>query len=117
MKRYGILAGLACAILAAAAVWLGGLNQDEGWYLYAAQMVGEGKTLYRDFFYTQGPLMPILYAPMAWVWRDGGLFGARLLTCGIGLAGTVFAAFLFWAGVEQPWLPEPAEVTPPLEGW
>lgn len=94
MKRYGILAGLACAILAAAAVWLGGLNQDEGWYLYAAQMVGEGKTLYRDFFYTQGPLMPILYAPMAWVWRDGGLFGARLLTCGIGLTGTVFAAAL-----------------------
>ncbi|MER7857351.1 hypothetical protein ABTZ98_33160, partial [Streptomyces bacillaris] len=33
------------------------------------------------------------------------------------LAGTGFAAFLVWAGVEQPWLPEPAEVTPPLEGW
>ncbi|MEU3205775.1 hypothetical protein ABZ702_18235 [Streptomyces cyaneofuscatus] len=33
------------------------------------------------------------------------------------LAGTVFAAFLVWAWVEQPWLPEPAEVTPPLEGW
>ena len=94
MKRYGILAGLACAVLAGAAVWLGGLNQDEGWYLYAAQMVGEGKTLYRDFFYTQGPLMPILYAPMAWVWHDGGLLGARLATCCIGLAGMVFAAAL-----------------------
>ncbi|MET8061910.1 hypothetical protein [Streptomyces microflavus] len=50
--------------------------------------------------------------------------GARLLRLRRGvrrtawwLAGTVFAAFLVWAGVEQPWLPEPAEVTPPLEGW
>ncbi|WP_432148958.1 hypothetical protein [Streptomyces sp. bgisy029] len=33
------------------------------------------------------------------------------------LAAAVFAAFLVWAGVEQPWLPDPAEVTPPLEGW
>ena len=94
MKRYGILAGLACAILSIAAIWLGGLNQDEGWYLYAAQMVGEGKGLYRDFFYTQGPLMPILYAPMAWFWRDGGLVCARILTCAVGLAGIAFAAAL-----------------------
>ncbi|MGW1206080.1 hypothetical protein [Streptomyces cyaneofuscatus] len=46
--------------------------------------------------------------------------GARLLRVrrtAWWLAGTVFAAFLVWAGVEQPWLPEPAEVTPPLEGW
>lgn len=94
MKRYGILAGLACAVLAFAAIWLGGLNQDEGWYLYAAQMVSEGNGLYRDFFYTQGPLMPILYAPLAWVWRDGGLLCARILTCFIGLAGIAFAAAL-----------------------
>lgn len=94
MKRYGILAGLACAVLAYAAIWLGGLNQDEGWYLYAAQMVGEGNGLYRDFFYTQGPLMPILYAPLSWLWRDGGLVCARILTCLIGLAGVAFAAAL-----------------------
>ncbi|MGN0854134.1 MAG: ArnT family glycosyltransferase [Kiritimatiellia bacterium] len=94
MKRYGLLACLAYAILAAAAVWLGGLNQDEGWYLYAARMVGEGNVLYRDFFYTQGPLMPILYAPLAWVWRDGGLLGARILTAALGLVGMVFAAAL-----------------------
>lgn len=94
MKRYGILAGLAYVVLALAAIWLGGLNQDEGWYLYAAQLVGEGKTLYRDFFYTQGPLMPILYAPLAWVWREGGLLGARLLTGVVGLVGVAFAASL-----------------------
>ncbi|MFH9606532.1 hypothetical protein [Streptomyces sp. NPDC017448] len=26
-------------------------------------------------------------------------------------------AVLVWAGVEQPWTAEPAQVTPPLEGW
>lgn len=94
MKVYVALAGLAFAILAFASVWMGGLNQDEGWYLYAAQLVGEGKMLYRDFFYTQGPAMPIIYAPFAFIWRNSGLLGARLLTCGIGLAGMLFAAAL-----------------------
>lgn len=94
MKVYVALAGFAFAILAFAAVWLGGLNQDEGWYLYAAQLVGEGKMLYRDFFYTQGPAMPIIYAPFAWVWRGAGLLGARLLTCGLGLLAILFAASL-----------------------
>ncbi|MFD7746378.1 hypothetical protein ACFV2V_14780 [Streptomyces sp. NPDC059698] len=29
----------------------------------------------------------------------------------------VLVAVLVWAGVEQPWATEPAQVTPPLEGW
>lgn len=94
MKRYLALAGFAFAILAFSSVWLGGLNQDEGWYLYAAQLMKAGVMPYRDFFYTQGPLMPALYAPMAWTWERGGLLGARILTCGIGFAGMVFAAAL-----------------------
>lgn len=94
MKVYVALASFAFAILAFAAVWLGGLNQDEGWYLYAAQLVGEGKMLYRDFFYTQGPAMPIIYAPFAWIWRNAGLLGARIFTCVLGLAGMLFAAAL-----------------------
>ena len=94
MKRYLALAGFAFAILAFSSVWLGGLNQDEGWYLYAAQLVSEGRMPYRDFFYTQGPLMPTLYSSLTWVWQQGGILGARILTCGIGLAGMVFAAVL-----------------------
>ena len=62
MKRYEALAGFAFAVLAFAAVWLGGLNQDEGWYLYAARLVGEGKLPYRDFFFTQGPVLPFIYS-------------------------------------------------------
>ena len=45
MKWFWSLAVFAFVVLGAAAVWLGGLNQDEGWYLYAANMVAEGKML------------------------------------------------------------------------
>ena len=65
MKRYWFLAAFGFVVLAFAAVWLGALNQDEGWYLYAARLVSEGKTPYRDFFYTQAPVMPIVYAAFA----------------------------------------------------
>ena len=94
MKRYDFLAGVAFAIIAFAAVWLGGLNQDEGWYLYAANLVGEGKAPYRDFFFTQGPLMPLLYSPFSWTWHAFGLLGARIFTCGLGLVSMLFAAGL-----------------------
>ncbi|MFH9298243.1 hypothetical protein [Streptomyces sp. NPDC017520] len=33
------------------------------------------------------------------------------------LAAVALVVFLVWAGVEQPWETEPAQVTPPLEGW
>lgn len=82
----------ACFILIAAAVWLGGLNQDEGWYLYAANMVAEGKMLYRDFFYTQGPLLPLVYSPFRFIWDSFGLLGARIFTSLIGIAGIILAA-------------------------
>jgi len=92
MKVYAALSAFAFAVLAWAAVWLGGLNQDEGWYLYAAQLVGDGKMPYRDFFYTQGPLMPLVYSAFSWCWKAEGLMGARVLTCLVGLASAVVAA-------------------------
>ena len=94
MKRYGILALFGFACLAFAAVWLGGLNQDEGWYLYAANLVAEGRVPYRDFFYTQGPVMPVVYAAFANVWRNWGILGARIFTLSIGFVGILFAAAL-----------------------
>ena len=84
--------GFAC--LAAAAVWMGGLNQDEGWYLYAANLVAEGRMPYRDFFYTQGPMLPIVYSAFAWVWKTWGILGARIFTLGIGTFGILLAAAL-----------------------
>ena len=94
MKRYCILAAFGFACLAAAAVWMGGLNQDEGWYLYAANLVAEGKMPYRDFFYTQGPMLPIVYSAFAWIWKSFGILGARIFTLAIGLFGILLAAAL-----------------------
>ena len=98
MKRglttFWLLALGAFVVLGAAAVWLGGLNQDEGWYLYAANMVAEGKTLYKDFFYTQGPEMPNFYEAFTWIWKSWGLLGARVFTLTLGLAGICLAVSL-----------------------
>ena len=94
MKVLWILALGAFAVLGAAAVWMGGLNQDEGWYLYAANLVAEGEVPYRDFFYTQGPLLPLVYSPFAWVWRTWGMLGARIFTLLIGAVSVLFTAAL-----------------------
>ena len=96
MKRYWFLAAFGFVVLAFASVWLGALNQDEGWYLYAARLVSEGKTPYRDFFYTQAPVMPIVYAAFTFVWNAFGLLGARILTLVFGVVGIVFACALAW---------------------
>ena len=94
MKTFWAVALTALVVLSAAAVWMGGLNQDEGWYLYAANLVAEGKVPYRDFFYTQGPVLPYAYAPFSWAWRWSGLLGARIFTLVLGLAGIAFFAML-----------------------
>ena len=94
IQIYWMLAVGAFAVLGGAAVWMGGLNQDEGWYLYAANLAAEGKMLYRDFFYTQGPKMPAFYKSFAWVWGTWGLLGARIFTLTLGAAGILMAAGL-----------------------
>lgn len=92
MKRYAALAFAATAVLGAAAVLLGGLNQDEGWYLYAADLVASGRMPYRDFAYTQGPLLPVVYSLFGGVWHQWGLLGARVLTLALGLGSVALAA-------------------------
>ena len=61
--------------LYAFAALFGNLNQDEGWYLYAAQRVAEGAMPYRDFFFTQGPVMPYVYGALEQVWAPMGVLG------------------------------------------
>ena len=88
-----VLAGLAAVVLGAAAVWFGSLNQDEGWYLYAAQLVRAGKMPYHDFFFTQGPTLPMVYSLLAPLWTGGGplhgVLGGRVVTLVFGLAGVL----------------------------
>ncbi len=79
-----------------AAIWFGGLNQDEGWYLYAAQLVSEGKLPYRDFFFTQGPALPFVYSVLSPIWTSGesflhGLLGGRIITFVLGILATFMA--------------------------
>ena len=85
-----------CAALAlyGFAVWFGNLNQDEGWYLYAARSVSDGAVPYRDFFFTQGPVMPYVYGWLARLWVPYGVLGGRLVTAFFGLLGCVLAALL-----------------------
>jgi len=94
VKVIWLLAAGAFAVLGAAAVWMGGLNQDEGWYLYAARMVSEGFLPYRDFAFTQGPLLPFVYSVLMPVWSFEGLLSARVLTLTIGFAGILLMVAL-----------------------
>lgn len=79
--------------LGAANLWFGDLNQDEGWYLYAAGLVADGQLPYLDFAFTQGPVMPLIYAlahPLVTVW---GVAGGRLFTVLLGLAAALLTAW------------------------
>jgi len=82
---------------------LGELNQDEGWYLYTASLVANGEKPYRDFAYTQGPLMPITYALAYPIVSMGGLEGGRVFTALLGLLGAVVASMLAGRLVPREW--------------
>ena len=88
--RLFLLAFAAAAALAAVNVWFGPLNQDEGWYLLAAQNVSRGMVPYRDFLYTQGPALPFVYGAFADNWSPGGVLGGRILTALLGLLAALF---------------------------
>jgi hypothetical protein len=85
---------LVCAGLTAANLYFGDLNQDEGWYLYAARLVGEGKVPYRDFAFTQGPVLPYVYAAAQPLIGSAGVLGGRILTALFGLGAALLAAGL-----------------------
>lgn len=76
------------ALVALAYLVRGRINFDEGWYLYAARLVYGGEIPYRDFAYTQTPLLPYVYGlPQAllsslWVGRITSLV---LATAGLGM--------------------------------
>ncbi|MFZ4396145.1 MAG: hypothetical protein ACOYOU_11025 [Kiritimatiellia bacterium] len=82
-------------LLSLANVWLGDLNQDEGWYLYAARCFSEGALPYHDFAFTQGPVMPLIYgAFVAPLVNLGGVVAGRAATALLGLLAAALAAAL-----------------------
>lgn len=60
------------------------INLDEGWYLWASQSVYTGKLLYRDFAYTQTPLLPYVYGLIQQI-TGIGLLEGRLTTMSFAL--------------------------------
>lgn len=88
------VAALAAIALAGANLVLGDLNQDEGWYLYAARLVSEGRMPYRDFAFMQGPVMPAVYSAVSWLFERWGLAAGRAFTALLGLAGAFMTAAL-----------------------
>jgi hypothetical protein len=78
--------------LSAINIFFGELNQDEGWYLYAARLTAEGRVPYLDYAFTQGPFFPRLYAWADPLVRWGGVGAARALTAALGLLGALLTA-------------------------
>jgi hypothetical protein len=96
-----IVSAVLALALFAANFWFGPLNQDEGWYLYAALSWNEGRLPYRDFFFTQGPVLPAVYGWLAPLWSPFGVAGGRALTALLGLAAGVMVARLAAAAVAR----------------
>ncbi|MBM4142170.1 MAG: hypothetical protein FJ225_01045 [Lentisphaerae bacterium] len=98
--RDGKLAALWLAALAATGILyacnllLGDLNQDEGWYLYAARQVARGRMPYADFAVPQGPVMPFVYAAAYPLVDAMGVAGGRLFSAALGFAAALCAAWL-----------------------
>ena len=88
-----IAVGLAI-LLSTANLFLGSLNQDEGWYLYAAKQITQGQILYRDFMFTQGAALPYIYGVLFPIIEKFGVLGGRLITALFGLAAAGCAAWL-----------------------
>jgi len=80
IRAFFLLGLLAWAFLGIVNVYWANLNQDEGWYLYAALSCSEGLLPYRDFAFTQGPVMPVFYAFIS-PWLDhSGVEAGRWFT-------------------------------------
>lgn len=100
---FTLLAALASAVcIYLFSIWFGSINQDEGWYLYAAQSVARGEFPYRDFFFTQGPLHPLFYGSFSKLWSSFGILGGRVFTAILGFLSCVFAALLARRALPKP---------------
>ncbi|HAS83116.1 MAG TPA: hypothetical protein DCS43_10700 [Verrucomicrobia bacterium] len=97
-RSWSIVASGGLALLVglfyAVAVWLGDLNQDEGWYLYAARLVHEGKHPFLDFASPQGPLMAYAYSVAYPLVQLAGVLGGRIFTALLGILTLLLAALL-----------------------
>ncbi|MDZ8119817.1 hypothetical protein [Pontiella agarivorans] len=100
----GSLSVLLALLLSCMNLQHGNLNQDEGWYLYAAKMVSEGHKPYADFAFTQGPVLPQVYAALFPIVGKFGVAGGRAITTVFGLLAAGFAGLLAFRTSEKRWV-------------
>ncbi len=94
VQMAGLVAVAVAILLGLANLWFGELNQDEGWYLYAAQEVAHGSYPYKDYAFTQAPLLPFVYALATPLVSAFGLGGGRFFTILLGLGAAWLASLL-----------------------
>jgi 4-amino-4-deoxy-L-arabinose transferase-like glycosyltransferase len=62
-------------LLNGAVVLLVNIHHDEGWYLYASNLVYQRQLPYRDFAFFQMPLLPYIYGSFQWLVGPSILIG------------------------------------------
>ena len=67
------------------------IDGDEGYLLLAARLMSEGKIPYRDFFLTQGPVLPAVFG--AWFWAAGRSWAAARIVEGV--IAVIMGLFVF----------------------
>jgi hypothetical protein len=85
--RWLVLGAFFAVFLAVGFVRL--IDGDEGYILMAAKLVASGQMPYRDFFFPQGPVMALAYAPVA-SWHAGRALSALAAAA----TGTLLVAHL-----------------------
>jgi len=83
------IAASAAMVLAVCSLVLGPLNQDEGWYLLAGLNTADGMMPYRDYMFTQGPVMAAVYALFSPLWSPFGVLGGRVFTLTLSILSLV----------------------------
>ncbi len=76
------------------------VNLDEGWYLWAGKLVMAGKLLYRDFVYTQTPLLPYVYGISQQLLGEG-LYQGRMVTSLFTVLTILLCTFIVYRRAEQ----------------
>src|SRR5690606_20030537 len=67
------------------------IARDEGYYLFAADLVSQGFTPYLDFFYPQMPLLPYVYG--AWYGIVGASWEAARFLSAFFTIGTMLLVY------------------------
>ncbi|MEX1007238.1 MAG: hypothetical protein WD271_05270 [Acidimicrobiia bacterium] len=96
-RAFGVIAigGVALfGLVSLAFVVRGRLNADEGWYLYAGRLVWRGEIPFRDFSFTQMPLVPYVYG--LFQLPEPSLYVGRLVSFAFATTAVALSVRVAW---------------------